>query len=97
MVSTLGVLYTGDEEIDDTSLSARLTAPNPITGKPDFTPASALSLMVFVLLYFPCMATVVAIVRETGSWVYGAFSVVYNTVVAWLVAFLVYNVTILVI
>lgn len=97
VVSTLGVLYTGDEEIDDTSLSARLTAPNPITGKPDFTPASALSLMVFVLLYFPCMATVVAIVRETGSWVYGAFSVVYNTVVAWLVAFLVYNVTILVI
>nr|WP_303414516.1 nucleoside recognition domain-containing protein [uncultured Muribaculum sp.] len=53
--------------------------------------------MVFVLLYFPCMATVVAIVRETGSWVYGAFSVVYNTVVAWLVAFLVYNVAILVI
>lgn len=95
VVSTLGVLYTGDEEIDDKSLSARLTAPNPVTGKPDFTPASALSLMVFVLLYFPCMATVTAIVRETGSWKYGAFSVVYNTVVAWLVAWLVYNVALL--
>lgn len=95
VVSTLGVLYTGDEDIDDKSLSARLTSPNPVTGKPDFTPASALSLMVFVLLYFPCMATVTAIVRETGSWKYGAFSVVYNTVVAWLVAWLVYNVALL--
>ena len=91
VVSTLGVLYTGDEEIDDTALSARLTAPNPATGKPDFTPASALSLMVFVLLYFPCMATVVAIVRETGSWRYGAFSIIYNTLVAWLVAFITYQ------
>ncbi|MDE5705827.1 ferrous iron transport protein B [Muribaculum sp.] len=91
VVSTLGVLYTGDEEIDDTALSARLTAPNPATGKPDFNAANALSLMVFVLLYFPCMATVVAIVRETGSWRYGAFSVVYNTLAAWIVAFLVYQ------
>lgn len=95
VVSTLGVLYTGDEEIDDSSLSARLTAPNPMTGKPDFTPASALSLMVFVLLYFPCMATVTAIVRETGSWKYGAFSVVYNTLFAWAVAFIVYNVALM--
>jgi ferrous iron transport protein B len=92
VVSTLGVLYTGVEDIDDNSLSARLSAPNPITGRPDFTPASALSLMVFVLLYFPCMATVVAIVRETGSWKYGAFSVTYNTAVAWIIAWIVYNV-----
>ncbi len=92
VVSTLGVLYTGNEEIDNRSLSARLVAPNPVTGKPDFDRASALSLMVFVLLYFPCMATVVAIVRETGSWRYGAFSVIYNTAVAWIIAFLVYNI-----
>ena len=92
VVSTLGVLYTGEEEINDRSLSKRLVAVNPVTGKPDFTAPSALSLMVFVLLYFPCMATVVAIVRETGSWRYGAFSVIYNTLVAWVVAFLVYNV-----
>lgn len=95
VVSTLGVLYTGDEEIDGSSLSSRLKAPDPVTGKPDFTPASALSLMVFVLLYFPCMATVVAIIRETGSWKYGAFSVIYNTLVAWIVAWIVYNVALL--
>lgn len=92
VVSTLGVLYSGNDEIDDASLSKKLTQINPATGESDFTPASALSLMVFVLLYFPCMATVVAIVKETGSWKYGAFSIIYNTLVAWVIAFIVYQV-----
>lgn len=90
VVSTLGVLYTGDEEASDASLGSRLTAPGP-SGKPDFTPAVALAFMVFVLLYCPCMATVTAIVRETHSWRWGAFSVVYNTLVAWAAAWAVYR------
>lgn len=92
VVSTLGVLYTGDEEADDASLSARLTAVNPSTGTADFSAASALSFMIFILLYCPCIATVTAIVKETHSWKYGAFSVVYNTLVAWLVAFVAYQI-----
>lgn len=94
VVSTLGVLYTGQEDIDDKSLSARLTAPTS-SGRPDFTPAVAVAFMIFVLLYFPCIATVTAIVRETGSWKYGLFSMTYNTVVAWLVAFAGYHVALL--
>ncbi len=92
VVSTLGVLYTGDEEIDNQTLSSRLTALNQATDRPDFTPASALAFMVFILLYCPCFATIVAIVRETGSWRYGAFSVIYNTAVAWIAAFITYQV-----
>ena len=95
VVSTLGVLYTGNEEIDDASLAARITAPNPITHKPDFTAASALSFIIFILLYCPCIATVTAIVRETGSWRYGAFSVLYNTAVAWVVAWIAYRMMLL--
>lgn len=95
VVSTLGVLYAGDEDVEAASLSSRLTEPRPETGKPDFTPASALSMMVFLLLYCPCMATVTAIARETGSWRLAAFSVVYNTAVAWLVAFATYRVALL--
>ncbi len=95
VVSTLGVLYAGDEDVEAASLSSRLTEPRPETGKPDFTPASALSMMVFLLLYCPCMATVTAIARETGSWRWAAFSVVYNTSVAWLVAFATYRVALL--
>lgn len=91
VVSTLGVLYTGDEAYTDSSLGERLTAPGA-NGKPDFTSASALAFMVFILLYCPCMATITAIVRETGHWGYGAFSVVYNTAVAWFLSFIVYHV-----
>lgn len=95
VVSTLGVLYTGMEDIDDRALSTRITAVNPSTGRPDFTPASALAFMVFILLYCPCMASITAIVRETGKVAYGIFSVVYNTTVAWIAAFCVYQIAIL--
>ena len=81
-VSTLGVLY------DD--LPHRLQAPDPATGIPDWTPASALAFMIFALLYFPCLAALAAIRKETGSWRWVALSVVYNTAVAWLVAWLAY-------
>ena len=55
------------------------------------TSLSALSMMVFVLLYVPCLATVAAIRRETGSLGWMAFSIVYSTGLAWLVAFAVYQ------
>lgn len=94
VVSTLGVLYTGDEEADDKALSARISAPG-IDGKPDFNPASALGFMVFILLYCPCLATIVAVTKEAGSWKYGAFTVVYNTLVAWGVSWVVYRLALL--
>ena len=96
VVSTLGVLYTGDEEVSDDSLAARLKAPDASNGgRPDFDTASALAFMVFILLYCPCIATVTAVVRETGSWKYGLFSVAYNTAVAWLAGLAVYRVALM--
>ena len=94
VVSTLGVLYAdfGETEVTDATLSAHLKAPSPSTGEPDFTYASALSFMVFILLYCPCIASITAIVKETGSWKYGAFAVVYNTAVAWLAGFVIYQI-----
>lgn len=91
IVSTLGVLYTGSET-EQATLSQKITMPSTVTGQPDFTPASALSFLVFVLLYCPCIATLTAIARETGSWKYVCFSVVYNTVVAWIIAFIVFTI-----
>ena len=95
VVSTLGVLYTDDEATTDERLGERISAADPATGRPDFTPAVALSFLVFVLLYCPCLATITAIARETHSWHYAAFSVVYNTIVAWLAAFAVYRIALL--
>lgn len=95
VVSTLGVLYTNDEASSETRIGERLQAPNPITGKPDFTPAAALSFLTFILLYCPCLATLTAIARETNSWKYAVFSIVYNTAVAWILAFAVYRIALL--
>lgn len=98
VVSTLGVLYCDSTDVDedDTSvLERRLKAPDRLTGEPDFDAASALAFMVFVLLYFPCIAAIAAIVRESGSWKYGLFTVVYNTVVAWIVSLAVYRIALL--
>lgn len=95
IVSTLGVLYTGDEEVSESRLGSKLRAENPVTGHPDFTSPEALAFIVFVLLYCPCIATLTAIIRETGSWKYGLFSVLYNTSIAWLVGWIVYQIAIL--
>lgn len=88
VVSTLGVLYVGDDNTDQ--LSARLSTPSKLTGKAPFDSAKAMAFMVFVLLYFPCIATLTAIARETGSWKYSLFSLSYNTAVAWVLSYLTY-------
>ncbi len=90
VVSTLSVLYTGEEE-NTQSLSDRLRQDTDMDGHPVFTPLAALSLMLFVLIYFPCIATVTAISKESGSWKWGLFVIVYTCVLAWLVAFVVYQ------
>lgn len=92
IVSTIGVLYSESETEGNANLSQKLTAPNPLTGEPDFTPLIAISFMIFVLLYFPCLASIAAIKQESGSWKWAAFSVIYNTGVAWVCAFLVYQI-----
>ena len=92
VVSTIGVLYSGDDAVDEAALSERIKEVNPQTGHPDFTPLVAFCFLVFVLLYVPCIATVTAIVKETGSWKYGAFTLCYNTIVAWLFAFVIYQI-----
>lgn len=79
VVSTLGVLYTNEENIESVNLSDRI----PIT------PIVALGYMLFVLIYFPCIATIVAIKQESGSWKWALFAACYTTVLAWLVAFVV--------
>ena len=93
IVSTLGVLYVGDDDAE--LLSKKLSTPSKITGKAPFTPASALGFLVFVLLYFPCVATITAIVKETGTWKWGAFSVLYNTSLAWVFAWFTFRIALL--
>ena len=82
VVSTLGVLYTNDDDIESVDLADRI----PIT------PLVAYGYMLFVLIYFPCIATVAAIKNESGSWKWAAFTICYTTLLAWIVALLVHQV-----
>ena len=82
VVSTLGVLYTNDDDIDSVNLSERI----PIT------PLVAYCYMLFVLIYFPCIATLAAIRQESRSWKWAVFAAAYTTVLAWIVAFAVHQI-----
>lgn len=82
VVSTLGVLYTNEEDVENVNLSDRI----PIT------PLIALGYMLFVLIYFPCIATLAAIKQESGSWKWAIFAASYTTILAWVVAFGVYQI-----
>lgn len=90
VVSTLGVMYSegakvseGHDMSEDTQLQSALVN--------DVTPAAALSFMVFILLYFPCVATFVAIKNETGKWRWAVACCAYMMAVAWIMSFIVYR------
>ena len=83
VVSTMGILYAVEEEEADALQKAIISS--------GMTPLSALSMMIFVLLYLPCFATIAAIKRETGSFKWMFFSIAYTTSLAWVVAFSVYQ------
>jgi len=91
VVSTLGVLYTGDAE-DQASLQDRLLNSKNPDGTPTFTPLVVASLLLFVLIYFPCVASIAAIKEESGSWKWGLFSIAYTTLLAWVISFLVFQI-----
>ncbi len=95
VISTMGVMYAQDGEEyeglgdeDDTQLQAALKATVPT--------AAALAFMVFVLLYFPCIATFVAIKNETGKWRWAILLALYTILVAWVCAFAAYRIGLLV-
>lgn len=90
VISTLGVLYTGEEE-DQVSLKKQLLTETREDGLPAFTPLIVISLLLFVLIYFPCVATIAAIKNESGSWKWAAFTVFYTTTLAWVISFIVYQ------
>lgn len=93
-VSSLGVMYAegakvseGEDLSEDTQLQAALVK--------DVSPSAAIAFMVFVLLYFPCIATFVAIRNETGKWGWAIGCCAYTMIAAWIVAFIFYRIALL--
>ncbi|MCD4730941.1 MAG: ferrous iron transport protein B [Bacteroidales bacterium] len=95
VVSTMGVLYQaeGDPDSNTETLQNKLQSTTYMegdkVGNPVFTPITAFAYLMFILLYFPCVAVVAAVKKESGNWKWALFMVTYTTAVAWIVAFLV--------
>jgi len=96
VASTMGVLYSNDSSVaesdnadNDTTKYTRLRRQMLSDG---ITPLTAYSYLLFVLLYFPCVATIAAIKNESGSWKWALFGALYTTALAWIVSAAVYQV-----
>ena len=96
VASTIGVLYASDDTFgDEESFSddaERYTRLRQLMLNDGITPLVAYAYLIFILLYFPCIATIAAIRNETGSWRWAAFAACYTTLVAWLASTLVYQI-----
>ena len=100
VASTLGVIYSDDESFgDDETFSEegeKYTRLRQQMIDDGVSPLAGYCYLLFVLLYFPCIATIVAIKNETGSWRWAIFAAVYTTCVAWVVSALVYQIGMLI-
>ncbi len=92
VVSTLGVMYADDEPVDVTVEDSGADTRLQRALLKSVTPAGALAYMVFILLYFPCIATFVAIKQEGGGWKWAILTAVYTIVLAWVAAFITFNI-----
>ncbi len=97
VISSMGILYQADIEADENSeslkekLQSQTYTSGEKKGQPVFTPLVAFGFMLFILIYFPCVAAIAAIKKET-DWSWAFFTMAYTTVLAWIVAFLVYQI-----
>ncbi len=95
VVSTLGVLYQADgnpNKVSESLVKKLRNASHTVgehTGEPIFNSVNAFSYLMFTLLYFPCVAVIAVVKKESGNWKWAAFMVIYTTTTAWAVAFLV--------
>lgn len=90
VASTMGVLYADDSSFADDNTKYSLLRNRMLSD--GITPLSAYCFLLFVLLYFPCIATIAAIRSETGSWRWAIFAATYTTLLAWVVSAAVYQI-----
>ena len=92
VIGSMGVLYQSDISADENSvnlknrLQEQVFTSGPRIGEKVFSPLVAYSLMLFILIYFPCVAVIAAIKKE-ANWKWATFTMVYTTVLAWFIAF----------
>jgi ferrous iron transport protein B len=92
-VGTMATIYSIGSVEDQTTIKSRMKAEiNPVTGGPRYTPAVGFSLLVFYTFAMQCMSTLAVVYRETKGWKWPIIQLTYMTVLAYLSAFLVYQI-----
>lgn len=91
VASTMGILYHSDEAAEEGSEESYSHLQKQMVAD-GITPLASYCFLLFVLLYFPCIATIAAIKGETGSWKWATFAACYTTVLAWIVSAIVYQI-----
>jgi ferrous iron transport protein B len=97
VVSSMGIIYQADMNADENSgsliekIRQQEHSSGTLKGQKVFTKLVAFGFMLFVLIYFPCVAVIAAIKKES-SWKWAVFSMVYTTAIAWVIAFITYQV-----
>lgn len=97
VVSTMGVILQLNSSVEDEDrLKVELQNMTFDHGKKEgqkvFSPLVAFGFLIFVLIYFPCIGVISVIAKEAGKWKWSIFSAVYTTGLAWLAAFLIYQI-----
>ncbi len=92
VVGTMGTLYAvGEADEGSGSLREAIKKDTWPDGRKIYTPLTAFTVMVFCLLYMPCVAAIGVIFQETNSWKWAAFAAGYTTAFAWIVSFFIYQ------
>lgn len=91
VVSTMGVLYQAEDD-GNNNLISRLQNERDENGNQRFSPLVAYGFLIFILLYFPCIASIAAISKESGHWKWAVFTMFYTTFLAWFVSLLIYQI-----
>ena len=92
VVGTMAVLYQSHD--DDEKMQGLINNIQKATdedGNPSFTPLVIFSFLIFILVYFPCIGVIATIKRESGSWKWPLFTILYTTGLAWVLSFIVYQ------
>jgi ferrous iron transport protein B len=90
-VSTMAVLTSGSDQVDDVGIISKIKHAQRDNGTPIFNMPTAASLLVFFVLAMQCLPTIVVTSRETGSWKWGLLQLVYMSTLAWIAAFITYT------
>jgi ferrous iron transport protein B len=96
VVSTMGVLFESEKDHPSQTLKEAVQQATYNTGRRTgqkvFTPLAGASYLLFILIYMPCVAVITAVSKESGSWKWALFLMVYTTILAWTLSFAVFSI-----